>query len=209
MYDNVFFQYTCTYMYIHAYTRTQGHRKQEGGMGLGLVCLAERVKALGGTYGACLRTDQKSGSVIWFKIPFPNPDSISGMISRKSISPTPTETEITDATHDKNINSREPAIFGLNVLVVDDSITILKMMVFILKKAGANVVNCKNGREAVEKTKEMQFDIIITDIQMPVLDGYSATREIREWEVFHSIKPKIIIGKYIKLRIRVCAFCFF
>ena len=165
-------------------------------MGLGLVCLAERVTALGGTYGACLRTDQMSGTVIWFRIPFPNPNTMDGMKSRKSMSATPTEIGSLDFAGSSDQKEKEPAVSGLRILVVDDSVTILKMMVFILKKAGAHVSQCKNGREAVEKTKEVKFDIIITDIQMPILDGYAASREIRELEKFHTIKPKIIIGKY-------------
>ena len=164
-------------------------------MGLGLICLAERVTVLGGTYGACLRTDQKSGTVIWFKIPFPNPDNMIGLKSRKSMSVTPTELESPDFAG-KEKKEKESAVSGLRILVVDDSVTILKMMVFILKKAGAHTSQCKNGREAVEKTKEVRFDIIITDIQMPILDGYGASKEIRELERFHSMKPKIIIGKY-------------
>ena len=158
-------------------------------MGLGLVCLAERIKALGGTYGANLRTDMLNGTVIWFKIPFDHADSNDRLISRRSVSSM-------DTPDDYKLRSQDPVVSGLSILIVDDSVTILKMMSFIILKAGAKVVLAKNGREAVEKTKEFKFDVIITDIQMPVMDGYRATKEIREWERFHSIKPKIIIGEW-------------
>jgi CheY-like chemotaxis protein len=83
---------------------------------------------------------------------------------------------------------------GLSILVVDDAVSIIKMISFILSKAGAKVTHAKYGLEAVEKTKETNFDIVITDIQMPVLDGFGAARGMREHERLSSSRAKIIIG---------------
>jgi CheY-like chemotaxis protein len=83
---------------------------------------------------------------------------------------------------------------GLSILVVDDATIIVKMISFILTKAGAKVTQAKNGLDAVVKTKETDFDIVITDIQMPVLDGLGAVRGMREHERLSGSRAKIIIG---------------
>ena len=63
---------------------------------------------------------------------------------------------------------------GLRILVVDDSVPILKMMVKVLKQAKAIVEEAKNGKEAVDKFKicEGNFDIVLTDIQVIIKSDY-------------------------------------
>ena len=52
----------------------------------------------------------------------------------------------------------------------------------------------ENGQEAVEKFKEDDYDVVLMDIQMPVLDGYGATKAIREYERENNLSPTPIIA---------------
>jgi len=67
----------------------------------------------------------------------------------------------------------------INVLVVDDSITTREMEKSILEAYGYTVNLAGDGMEALEKVKELEYDLIVTDIEMPRMDGFSLTRELR------------------------------
>ena len=64
--------------------------------------------------------------------------------------------------------NEESVLQGLHILVVDDSVPVLKMMVKVLKQANAIVVEAKNGQDALRKfvDADSEFDIVITDIQV-------------------------------------------
>ncbi len=65
------------------------------------------------------------------------------------------------------------------VLVADDDISVRKMLQFILKRDGYDVLLAGDGKEAVAITRELRPDIILLDCQMPVMNGFDACREIR------------------------------
>jgi CheY-like chemotaxis protein len=70
----------------------------------------------------------------------------------------------------------------VSVLVVEDTIVNQKVAQMMLEKLGAKVDIADNGQVAVAKYRKGHFDLIFMDCQMPVLDGFKATREIRELE---------------------------
>ena len=67
----------------------------------------------------------------------------------------------------------------IKVLAVDDNAANLKLIAAMLKEMVSQVVVCKNGKEAVRLAQSQPFDIIFMDIQMPIMDGISATQAIR------------------------------
>jgi PAS domain S-box-containing protein len=74
------------------------------------------------------------------------------------------------------------SIAGAHVLLVEDNEINQQVAQEILQGAGLKVTVANNGREGVEAAMQTQYDAILMDIQMPVMDGYTATREIRKWE---------------------------
>ena len=71
----------------------------------------------------------------------------------------------------------------LRILVVEDNETNQRVINAMLENLGYHAVNIYDGRDAVEKMKQEQFDIVFMDCQMPVMDGYQATIEIRRNEI--------------------------
>jgi len=69
---------------------------------------------------------------------------------------------------------------GIRVLLVEDNEINQEVAKEILTQAGLVVTIANNGKEALAQVKETTFDVVLMDIQMPVMDGYDATREIRK-----------------------------
>lgn len=67
-----------------------------------------------------------------------------------------------------------------HILVVDDSITTRTLEKNILEVAGFSVQTARDGLEALEFLKHDHFDLVITDVEMPIMDGYQLTREIKQ-----------------------------
>lgn len=71
---------------------------------------------------------------------------------------------------------------NLNILLVEDNILNQRITTFSLKKFNHFVDIANNGLEAVNKFREKNYDVILMDIMMPVMDGLEATSEIRKYE---------------------------
>ncbi|MEW6261490.1 MAG: PAS domain S-box protein [Thermodesulfobacteriota bacterium] len=82
---------------------------------------------------------------------------------------------------------RVRSIRGAHILLVEDNEINQQVAREILEGAGLKVVVAGNGKEGVERVREGNYDLVLMDVQMPVMDGYQATREIRRDERFNTL----------------------
>ena len=67
-----------------------------------------------------------------------------------------------------------------SILTVDDSVSMRRMMSFILTGAGYDVIEAVDGRDALGKAKGTQADLVLADLNMPNMDGFELVRELRK-----------------------------
>ena len=141
-----------------------------GGTGLGLAISRELVERMGGT----LRMDSAKGkgSTFVFRLPFVRADAAD------YLDPTPGEGDIR----------------SLRILAADDNATNQFILRALLEPAGVDLRTVANGREALDAFHADDFDLILMDVQMPVMNGIEATRAIRERETTHSLSPTPILA---------------
>ncbi len=78
-----------------------------------------------------------------------------------------------------------------SILAVDDSASMRQMVSFTLKSAGYDVTEAVDGQDAYDKAAQRQFDLVLTDQNMPQLDGIGLTKKLREHPSFKA--PPILI----------------
>ncbi len=141
-----------------------------GGTGLGLTISKRIVKSLGGEIE--VRSEANVGSVFSFVIEV-------GDISQE---PRIGFEQFKQAT--RNLPRASQKISQLppcDILVVDDGQANRRLIKLILEKAGCRVQEAEDGQIGFEKASAGNFAIVLMDMQMPVLDGYEATRKLREF----------------------------
>ena len=98
----------------------------------------------------------------------------------------------------RSIKSVQDVLGQLPILLVDDAVSIIKITKRAIQNECANIsfMEAKNGEEAFERVVEAvtSFELIITDIQMPICDGFEFTRRVRKMERDQGLAPKMIIG---------------
>lgn len=82
----------------------------------------------------------------------------------------------------------------LKILLVDDAESNRMLVKAFCKKTAFQITEADTGVVAVEKFKEGLFDLVLMDIQMPEMDGYTATGEIRKWELIQNRRATPIIA---------------
>ncbi|MEK6714723.1 MAG: response regulator [Candidatus Omnitrophota bacterium] len=85
-----------------------------------------------------------------------------------------------------------------NILVIDDEELVTKSLLRLLSKEGYNVAVTHSGKEALEKVKDLNFDLIISDVRMPELDGIETIKEIRAYleKMNKKSVPEVLITAY-------------
>ena len=82
----------------------------------------------------------------------------------------------------------------LKILLVEDNVDNRNLILAYLKKTNHKIETANNGQIAVDKFKSTEFDLVLMDIEMPVMDGYTATRMIRQWEAKQNRERTVILA---------------
>lgn len=157
--------------------------RKYGGTGLGLTICKRLTEMMGGEI--LVSSEHEKGSQFSATV---NAGSLEGIELLQEFSKQSLQT---DPESQENNSNQDPAtsleitLEGLKILLAEDGPDNQRLISFILKKAGAEVIIAENGEVASQKALESMeggspYDAILMDIQMPILDGYEATRNIRE-----------------------------
>ena len=140
-----------------------GSRTKFAGTGLGMPISKKLVEKMGGTI--TFESEEGAGTTFVIRVPFKIDLDVDKSKEQKDLS--------------------EKTIKGLRILLAEDNELNMEIAEFVLQNEGAEVTKAWNGQEAVElfrKSEPGEFDIILMDIMMPVLNGYEATKRIRSME---------------------------
>lgn len=144
-------------------------RRRFGGTGLGLILSRHLAELLGGNV---VLTESSLGKGSTFTITI-DPGPLAEASNNAEDNPHPSRFINTMPLTTTRID-------GVQILVADDSTDNQILVSRILNLAGAQVETVDNGQMAVDKVQQKKYDVVLMDLQMPIMDGYEATKQLRK-----------------------------
>jgi PAS domain S-box-containing protein len=148
--------------------------RQYGGTGLGLSISRKLIEAMNGSI--TVFSEEGAGTSMIIKLPIQPVANSNEMLS----------------PHEKITSHDSPN--KMTILLADDSDENQILMKAFLKKTSLHLECVDNGLEAFHKVKDNHYDLILMDLEMPVMDGRTATIKIREWEKANNHRPNSIVA---------------
>jgi len=145
-------------------------KESTGKAGLGLYFCKITAERWGGSVGCESRA--AGGTRFWFRLPRPQGAERSGVVAVAAPQP---QAEAAGA--------EQPPARQLRILLADDLEMNRKLMAELLERRGHKVEAVGNGKVAVAAAREREFDVVLLDVEMPVMNGLEAARAIRAWEL--------------------------
>ncbi|MCP4113560.1 MAG: response regulator [Desulfobacteraceae bacterium] len=145
-----------------------------GGTGLGLAISRQLVEMMGGTIG--VKSKPGRGSIFFFRLELPFSEEICDELSDDELQP----------AEQKTVSSVEA-----DILLAEDNHMNQRVAAGILRRYGCVVDIAENGMEAVDRFREKAYDLVFMDAHMPVMDGFEATKAIRQREKKNTHTPII------------------
>ncbi len=146
--------------------------RRYGGTGLGLSVSRRLARLLGGDL-ILGQSQVDIGSSFLITI---DPGPLEGIAMLQTLEDAPTP--VPHSVGMKQVHTRS-SMQGLKVLLVDDAPDLRMLLEFVFKSEGAIVQLAENGQEALNLSRNASYNMIIMDIQMPILDGYQAAKQLR------------------------------
>ena len=146
--------------------------RRHGGVGLGLAIATDLIRAMGGQL--TVQSEAGHGSTFYFTISLPH-------VSRqtKQLDGRPVENSSDSENTSTRTQQADQPSEKLQVLLAEDMRANQMLVLYALRQRGHHVDVASDGREAVERAAAGKYDVILMDVQMPILDGFQATAKIR------------------------------